>query len=110
MEIMWIKMPSSNVLLKVAGISNFKNPDKGILACFNTFRVLVDSDLKDIPVANIVLRETNEWGDIKNIFGNHSDKTKQLEGLLLLNGLKPNQNIPKGNYLKVVQQSAIARK
>lgn len=108
-EIMWIKISSSEVMLKVVGFSDFKNPDKSIATCFNTYRLLADSDLKDIPVMKIELREAKEWKDIETLVESSSDRERQLKSLLLLNGLKPNQNIPKGNYLKVVQPSAIAK-
>jgi predicted Zn-dependent protease len=107
-EIMWFKMPSSQVMIKVIGVSGFAKPDKDIAASLETFRLLSALDLKGVTSSVISLRSAATPADIEGFVQSAgNDSAKQLELLAVLNNLAPGKGLPEGRFLKIVQHKPV---
>lgn len=100
-EIMWLKLPS-NMLLKVVGISKFRNPDKAILASFERFRPLEITDLTGIPVMKIVLLEKVEGAEISAYVGMNNIGGQEEKLIGILNGISPGEKVHGARYIKTI--------
>jgi hypothetical protein len=105
-ELMWLKIPSSQTMLKVVGITDFNSPDKGITTSFNTFREITKADLAGISRVTISLKEVIGEKTTDAIYGDSSDK-KYKELVAILNGARASQSIQQGRYIKVLAKESL---
>jgi predicted Zn-dependent protease len=99
-EMMWLKMPSSNTIIKVVGITHFKHPEPAIGECFNSFRQLTPADVEGKVYKTIKLIPSSEYANIKEYTLQNTDT---LEALLeVLNGAGSDESISSGRYMKVL--------
>jgi predicted Zn-dependent protease len=94
-QVLWIKLPDSSTLLKVVGVTNFKNPDPAVAKSLGSFRTLHPSDFSHLTYSKIILRPIE---DVMLL-----DSYTHSKGVQLINGFQPGDRLPEGKYLKIIE-------
>lgn len=105
-EIMWVKVPESNLLLRVVGVSEATNPIVGISESFNSFRSLTEEDMKQVKVEYVDLVEVTKKKSAKAII--ETRNIKDVDTFYLINAIQEKDKVEKGNYLKVISSVSLS--
>jgi predicted Zn-dependent protease len=105
-EIMWMKLPTG-VLLKVIGIASNESQVGSITDSFETFRLLVKDDLAHTPKVYVSLKSLNSGSSVGNFLNTNQQLAPQTKLLMILNGTRLSDTIPKDRYFKVLEASSL---
>jgi predicted Zn-dependent protease len=99
-EMMWLKMPNSNTILKVVGITNFNHPEQSIENCFSSFRQLNSDDLERYAYTTVKLIEPSQYSSIQDYTKRNITAPSAL--LEVLNGAGAKESLISGRFMKVL--------
>lgn len=105
-EILWLKIPTTQTVIKVVGISNFNHPNESILDSFHTFRQITEYDLEDTKYPVLRLRYTNPNESLSEYLSRTGQEWQQPL-LETFNSMKPDAQLPNDHYLKTIQLTSV---
>ena len=105
-EYLWVKIPSSQAIIKIVGVSNYNTPDSNILESFSSFRELNTYDKKEIeyPFLDLLLPTEHETFEQ---FVQRNGLSWQIKIIKNLNELDYGQLLSKDRWIKTIKFQGI---
>ncbi len=105
-EFLWIKIPTSQVVIKVVGISNYNDPDPNILDSFLTFRAISEYEKRDLSYPILRLGQPTDQETLKE-YAQRNDLDWQMKILQNLNDVQSEEVVPQERFIKTIEFATV---